>query len=95
MSDDDDIPVLTRVVRRERRAHPTLTPELRDAVVASVTARCRDTVADLVQAVAVDIDMLLRERVMAEIVESLPDLVQAALDEALERAAADEAGRDG
>lgn len=92
---DEDIPVLTRVVRRERRANPTLTPELREALVAAVTARCSDTVADLVQAVAVDIDMLLRDRVMAEIVESLPELVQAALDETLAAAADDDAEGDG
>lgn len=92
---DDDIPVLTRVVRRERRAHPTLTPELREAVVSAVSAQCRDTVADLVQAVAVDIDALLTDRVMAELVERLPELVDAAVAEALEKQRQAQADDDG
>ena len=81
---DDDIPTLTRVVRRERRAHSTLTPALRAAVIETVSARCSDTIADLVQAVAVDIDALLTERVMAELHARLPALVEAALAECIE-----------
>ena len=82
-------------MRRERRAHPTLTPALREAVVEAVTARCRDGIADLVQAAAVDIDVLLRERVMDELVELLPGIVETALAETLAASAGDDTGDDG
>ncbi|MEO0615173.1 MAG: hypothetical protein AAFY69_03470 [Pseudomonadota bacterium] len=92
---DDDIPVLTKVVRRERRAHPTLTPDLRAAVVKDVTAHCRDAMADLIQAAAVDIDALLTDRVMAELMERLPNLVETALAECIAKQEAEHDEADG
>ena len=80
---DDDIPVLSKVVRRERLALARLTPVLRAAVVKDVTAHCRDAVADLIQAAAVDIDALLTDRVMAELMARLTSLVETALAECI------------
>lgn len=95
MSDDDDIPILTRVVRRERRAHPTLTPELREAVVARVTAQCQDTLADLVHSATLDINAVLSDTLLTELQQRLPTLVEAAVADVLAEAADEPGDGDG
>ncbi|MEM7611495.1 MAG: hypothetical protein AAF270_07450 [Pseudomonadota bacterium] len=86
MVDDDDIPVLTKVVKRERRAEPPLSDTLRNAIIDDVVEQADKVLRNAVEAVAVDIDALLGERVTTLVMARLPELVEQAVERQLDLA---------
>lgn len=89
MVGDDDIPVLTNVVKRERRAHVALTNDVRQAIVDDISAQVHDMLKQRVQSVAVDIDVLLSSKVIRWVEERLPTLIDDAISARIERTRGD------
>ncbi len=89
MVGDDDIPVLTNVVKRERRAHVALTNDVRQAIVDDISAQVHDMLKQRVQSVAVDIDALLSSKVIRWVEERLPTLIDDAISARIERTRGD------
>ena len=78
---DDDIPVLTRVVHRERRAHLPLTERLRADIAGSITREAETLLNELVDRAADRLRGELRE----EIRRALGSLVEEAIEEEVRR----------
>ena len=86
MTGDDDIPVLTKVVKRERRAHPALNDTMRRAIIADVSQRVDGMIADAARTMAADIDALLTRELHALVETRLPELIDAAIRAQIELA---------
>ncbi|MEO0573853.1 MAG: hypothetical protein AAF004_00225 [Pseudomonadota bacterium] len=81
MTSDDDIPVLTNVVKRERRSEPPLTPAVRDRLVAEVRARADDVAADIIDDLMTDMHIVIKDLLRAQLHERLTTLVGETIDD--------------
>lgn len=86
MTGDDDIPVLTKVVKRERRAHPALNDDMRRAIIADVSERVDAMISDTARALAADIDAMLTRELHELVATRLPELLDAAIRAQIARA---------
>lgn len=80
MTSDDDIPVLTNVVKRERRTEPPLTPAVRDRLVADVRARADDAAADIIDDLMTDMHIVIKDLLRTQLHERLTTLVGETID---------------
>jgi len=78
---DDDIPVLTKVVRRERRAHLPLTEGLRTDIAGRISAR----VEELLDAVIDNAADRLRGQLREETKAGLTSLIEQAIEDEVRR----------
>ncbi|MEM6820016.1 MAG: hypothetical protein AAF578_14630 [Pseudomonadota bacterium] len=78
---DDDIPVLTKVVRRERRAHLPLTEGLRSDIAGRISAR----VEELLDAVIDNAADRLRGQLREETKAGLASLIEQAIEDEVRR----------
>ncbi|MEL7539021.1 MAG: hypothetical protein AAFZ58_09470 [Pseudomonadota bacterium] len=75
MDDEDDIPMLTDVVRRERRG----TDRLTEAQIKQISAASAALIVRVVKAALTDVERQLVLRISRELNEQLPQIVVGAL----------------
>ncbi|MEM8984119.1 MAG: hypothetical protein AAGC71_13895 [Pseudomonadota bacterium] len=75
MDDNDDIPLLTEVIRRERRS----TDRLSEAQVRRISAASAGLIVRVVKSALTDIERQLAVRLSRELNEQLPAIVLEAL----------------
>ncbi len=84
MSDDDDIPLLTEVVRRERsskRGDRRAADRLTEAQIRQISAASASLIVRIVKQAMTDVERQLVLKISRELQEQLPRLVVEALRE--------------
>lgn len=77
---DDDIPVLTNVVKRERRIDPPLNAATRDALIDAIQARTEAAAANIVDDLMTDMHIVMKDLLRDQLHEQLVDLVAETID---------------
>lgn len=78
---DDDIPLLTKVVRRERRAELTLTEDRRAAIINDVTQATNLALNDMFDETAEQLRIVLQETLLMRLAEALPTIIENVLQQ--------------
>lgn len=73
---DDEIPVLTKVVRRERRAHLPLTDEIRLDIAGRIAERVEDLLDSLIDRAADRLRGELKEQTRHGLAELIADAIE-------------------
>ncbi|MFK8051945.1 MAG: hypothetical protein AB8F65_03145 [Woeseiaceae bacterium] len=76
---DDDIPVLTTVVKRERRAELTLTPERRQAITHEITESASAALHDMLDDASEQVRVVLQEQLLMRLTDALPAMIESVL----------------
>ncbi|MEL7297598.1 MAG: hypothetical protein AAGJ86_08025 [Pseudomonadota bacterium] len=82
---DDDIPIITNVVRRDRRADLTLTAEQRQSITSEVTAMTNTMLDELLNDTAEQVRALLYEQLQLRLADSLPAIIESVIQNHLDQ----------
>lgn len=73
---DDDIPILTKAVKRERRAELTLTGERRRLIIAEVNAEAQRVLGNLIEQTASDFRESMHKQISDAFQAALPAIIE-------------------
>ncbi|MEM8548082.1 MAG: hypothetical protein AAGF46_07975 [Pseudomonadota bacterium] len=82
---DDDIPVLTNVVKRERRAAPALTEANRQALIEAIEVRTAEALESRIEHVLEQFTGVLQDKLRRELSSLVPAIVDDVFSEWLAR----------
>ncbi|MEN7341610.1 MAG: hypothetical protein AAAFM81_01660 [Pseudomonadota bacterium] len=86
---DDDIPVLTNVVRRERRAELTLTADRRQDIMDEVTVATSEALTSMLDETAEHVRAVLFEQLQLRLTDTLPAIIESVIQSQLDKLHAD------